>query len=593
MTFSRQQNPTSVAGPLLKLFPFVAIVVAGPYFLDYYTISILITAFLYAMAAVTADVLWGRLGILSFAQVAFFAIGAYAMALVSGHLGISVGTIILAVLAGVVASALLAWLVSAVSMTFGQTAMYGSVMTLVITVVVAQLALSGGSFTGSSSGLSGFPSVDWGIETWFWVTGLALVALTAVVYAMCRGEFGMILTAIRDNETRSQYLGLNTSAIKIAVFVICAMIASIAGAGYASYNNVVTPELSGFTFGTQLIVCVALGSRGTIIGPVLVTIAYELISAYLGGSLPFVWQLIVALSFVVVVLLLPNGFAPYLKLPKALRNSAPRSVTLVATPARQNIADAKKGAAILVENVAKSFGSLKVLRSVSFSAAPGETVGIIGPNGAGKSTLMRAISDGPDRTGGTVSIMGEQTRRLAPAEVVKLGVGRKFQTATLFDDFTIAECLILSRLRFGKVSFFGVRDTLELPETAHRVITMTGLGDVLHERVKNLSHGQKQALELAMVLALEPSVILLDEPTAGLTKAERTDIGLVFRQIAEVDGICLLLIEHDVDFVKQISSRLIVLHEGAVLMDGSVDAVVNSELVQSVYSGTKSPAEAM
>jgi branched-chain amino acid transport system permease protein len=588
---SQRRSGAAIAAPLLKLLPFVALVALGPHFLDYYTTSILITAFLYAVAAVTADVLWGRLGILSFAQVAFFAIGAYAMALVSGHLGISIGTALLAIFAGLVASALLAWLVALLSMTFGQTAMYGSVVTLVITVVVAQVALSGGSFTGSSSGLSGFPTVDWGIETWFWVTGFALIAVTAVIYAVCRSEFGMILTAIRDNETRSQYLGLNTSAIKIAVFVACAMLASLAGAGYASYTTVVTPELSGFAFGTQLIVCVALGSRGTIIGPVLATIAYELISAYLGGSLPFVWQLVVAIAFVLVVVLLPNGFAPYLKLPGRVRKSAARTVDLVVAPMRQRAAHAKQGAAILVENVAKSFGSLKVLKSVSFTAAPGETVGIIGPNGAGKSTLMRAVSDGRDRTGGTVTIMGRQTRRLAPAHVVELGVGRKFQTATLFDDFTVAECLILSRLRFGKVNLFGVREALALPETALRVITMTGLGNILDEQVTNLSHGQKQALELAMVLALEPSVILLDEPTAGLTKAERADIGTVFRQIAEVDGICLLLIEHDVDFVKQISSRLIVLHDGAVLMDGSVDAVVNSELVQSVYSGKK-PAEA-
>jgi branched-chain amino acid transport system permease protein len=118
------------------------------------------------------------------------------------------------------------------------------------------------------------------------------------------------------------------------------------------------------------------------------------------------------------------------------------------------------------------------------------------------------------------------------------------------------------------------------------IVRATGLDNDLDVPAQVLSHGKKQALELAMVLALEPKVILLDEPTAGLTKAERTRIGTILTELARTEQLCILLVEHDLDFVREISSRVIVLHQGRIVLNGSVDEVVNSELVKSVYAGS-------
>ena len=132
--------------------------------------------------------------------------------------------------------------------------------------------------------------------------------------------------------------------------------------------------------------------------------------------------------------------------------------------------------------------------------------------------------------------------------------------------------------------FLHQRD-LNLPESTLRILKATELDKMLNEKVSNLSHGLKRALELAMVLATEPSVLLLDEPTAGLTKSERTLIASILTDLLDFNDLCILLIEHDLDFVRDISSRLVVLHQGKLLLDGTVDEVVSSELVRSIYSG--------
>jgi branched-chain amino acid transport system permease protein len=269
------------------------------------------------------------------------------------------------------------------------------------------------------------------------------------------------------------------------------------------------------------------------------------------------------------------------------KGPAPVAVTFVAAPARERD-DATGGTArpaLSLRGIHKHFGSLKVLDGISFDAHAGELLSLIGPNGAGKSTLMRCIADGAQRSGGTVEIGGAEIRRLAPYDCVALGVGRKFQTATVFDSLSVAEALRIARYRVARPSRWQRSTTLELPQPALDVLRLTGLDRIPEQQCRYLSHGQKQALELAMVLALEPRTVLLDEPTAGLTKQERTQIGSIFVSLATRYRMCLLLVEHDLDFVRQISSRIVVLHQGRIVMDGGVDEVVNSDLVRAVYAG--------
>ena len=568
----------------------LVLVAIGPYLLSDFLVNNLIRGFLYAAVALTVDILWGYTGILTFGQSAFFGIGAYAAGLIFTHMGFSPGNAALALGAGIAVAVLVAILVGWLSFYHGASPLYASVVSLVLPIVVSQLLYSGGTFTGSSSGLSGFESFDVSLQAWFWIAGVFLVFVTAGAWMFVRSDAGRVLVAIRENEARCEYLGINVSRIKILLMVACAVIAAIAGYAFACVQMVVAPEYTGFVFGTELVIWVALGGRGTLIGPVIGTLLIDTSTAYLSGNLPYIWKLVIGLAFVVVIVAMPRGIAPLVagifRRRKVGRGDAKETATLQAAVAEPLAGLASAGSsAIAVEQVRKNFGSLKVLEGIDFKARHGELLSLVGPNGAGKTTLMRCIGDGGERSGGKILINDHDIARRPPYECVAFGVGRKFQNANTFDALTVAESLRIARTRLEKPSLWTRATTLNVPEGALKIMRATGVDQLLAVEVRHLSHGQKQALELAMVLALEPSVVLLDEPTAGLTKSERTLIGQILVELAGKDRLCIVLVEHDLDFVREISSRVIVLHQGKIVLDGTVTEVVESELVRTIYSG--------
>lgn len=573
----------------------LAAIFVGPYVLDTYSVNVLTRSLLYAAVALTVDLLWGFLGILTFGQSVFFACGAYAAGLVFTHMDFTEGNALLALGLGVGGALLVAAVIGWLAFWHGASALYASVITLVLPIVATQLLYSGGTFTGSSSGLSGFMSFDLSMEAWFWLAGGFLVVVTTLAYIFVKSDAGRLLIAVRENEQRCKYLGLDTSRLKILVYLACAAIGAVAGYIYAGYAMVVAPELAGFVFGTELVIWTALGGRGTLLGPVFGALIVDYESAQLAGDYPFVWQLIIGSLFVLVIIAFPRGLLPVLfDLPRKLigllrpRLATPsRSMTLTTLdPADTQGVEPGAGPALAVAGVAKRFGSLTVLEEIDFEARAGELVSLVGPNGAGKTTLMRCIADGAERSSGTVVINGYDIGRRPPEGCVALGVGRKFQMANVFDTLTVAECLQIARVRHARPSLWRRAGELPLPEAAMHVIATTGLDRQLSTPAHLLSHGMKQALELSMVLALEPRVLLLDEPTAGLTKTERMQIGSILFDLTKKQGLCVLLVEHDLDFVREISSRVIVLHQGRIVLDGSVKEVVSSELVKQVYAGS-------
>ena len=560
---------------------------AAPFFLDTYTVNILIRALLLAALALTVDILWGYTGILTFGQSAFFGIGAYACALVFTHGGFGPGWALAALAIGILAAMAVGGLVGWLAFYHGASPLYGSIVTLALPIVLTQIVFAGGRFTGSSSGLSGFPTYYWALETWFWIAGGFLVVVTSLAWLFVRSDMGRVLVAIRENEIRCAYLGIPVSRIKILLMIAASAIGAVAGFAYAAFTNVVAPELTGFLLGTELLIWVALGGRGTLIGPVIGAMGIDLTSSYLSGSLPFYWKLVVGAAFVIVIVALPQGLMPLVTnlwrsvTPRARRGR--RAPVLTEIPARGPVGMAEQ--ALAVRGVERHFGSLKVLQGIRFDASQGELLSLVGPNGAGKTTLIRCIADGFERSGGEITVFGRPLGRWPPNRCVALGIGRKFQAANVFATLTVGECLRVARYHLERPSVWA-RDTgLGLPPAALRIVVETGLADALDTEARNLSHGQKQALELAMVLALEPSIVLLDEPTAGLTRVERERIGAILTSLAGRERLSILLVEHDLDFVREISSRVLVLHQGRIVLDGSVREVVESELVREIYAG--------
>jgi branched-chain amino acid transport system permease protein len=578
---------TSTALPALAAAAFFLVVI-GPIVLDRFTVNVLTRSMIYAVLAITVDLLWGFTGILTFGQAAFFGVGAYATAIVATHIGDSPAMMALGFVLAVMIPMLLGVIVGWLSFYHNSTPLYASVISLVFPIVVTQLVFSGGTWTGSSSGLVGYTTLPLELGGFFRLAGICLIVIAVAAWIFVKSDAGKLLIAIRDNETRCSYLGLNTSRFKILLTAVLAGVAGLAGFLYAHASGVVAPENTGFVFGTELVVWTALGGRGTILGPILGAIGIDYLSANLSGELPFLYQLIVGALFVVMIIVMPNGLAA---LVTRFTNRRANSTSVAKVALRAATSRAKsppieaRDALIKIVNLGKSYGSHHVLEGIDLSVRPRELVSLVGPNGAGKTTLMRCISDGTLDTTGTMHVCGRSIARLVPNEIVALGVGRKFQVASVFDSLTVADCLRMARAAIDAPSAFSASQTLTLPPASERIVRLTGLDQLLDSPALLLSHGQKQSLELAMVVALEPKLILLDEPTAGLTKPERTTIGGILKLLTEELGVAAIVVEHDLDFVREISSRIVVLHQGKLVLDGSVEEVVNSTLVKTIYSG--------
>jgi branched-chain amino acid transport system permease protein len=563
----------------------LALIVAGPWIFDSYLLNILIKTFFFAVVAITVDVLWGYTGYLTFGQSAFFGLGAYAAGLMFTHHGFSTSSAIMALGLAIGVSALVAGLVGWLSFYRGASPFFATVISLVLPIVTTQLILSGGQWTGSSSGLTGFTTFDFSLEVWYWLAGGFMLVVAGLGWLMVGSDAGRVLASIRDNESRCAYLGINVPAVKIMLLLVTAVVAGVAGFGYGSFSGVVAPELTGFVLGTELIIWVALGGRGTLWGPLIGTVLINLATAYLSGSLPFAWQLILGIAFVVVIVLLPRGLVPLLLRPFGLGKHARSTPTLTKREVSFPSGNSSQPAFVM-KGVTKNFGSLHVLQGIDLTAEAGDLVGLIGPNGAGKTTLMRCMSDGLERSAGDVRLCGNDIWDSPPEVCVRLGLGRKFQNANIFESLTVVECLRMARTMLDRPSLFRRSATLHLPPYAIDVLSATGLDHQLGVVAKDLSHGQQQALELAMVLALEPRIVLLDEPTAGLTKTERTQIGQVLSSLAHHYKLCCLLVEHDLDFVQEVANRIVVMHQGKIVMQGSFKEVVESELVKTIYAGS-------
>jgi branched-chain amino acid transport system permease protein len=589
----------------------ITFLLASPMVLGEYAQQILSQAFFFAIAAVTVDLLWGYTGVLTFGQSAFFGIGVYTVAIALAYYvdgALATAVVIFAAMAG---AALVGAAVGWLSFWDRASPIYVAVVTLALPVVFTQIILSGGAYTGSSSGLP-IPVPFLSITEWYYIAGGLLLVVAIGAYVFVSSDAGRVLIAIRENEERCRYLGLNTSYLKIRLMAACGAVAALAGAFYVLFSSVAAHSYGDFVFGTELVVWTALGGRGTLIGPILGTVGVNYVSALLGGNLPYIWLLFVGFAFVLVVVYLPQGIVPAIDRglsvlvhpirqllnggSSAAAGAQPGAWAADAAVALSSAADAlaqrrsvigalDEAPVLELRDVGMQYGSLVALHGVSLKAYRGEVVGIIGPNGAGKTTLLRCIADGRERSTGEVLINGHRIDQLPPQRCVALGVSRKFQTPNVFDALTVLDCLRVARSYRTPTSLWRRSRTVELPEPAFDAVEVSGLTSMLNERAGHLSHGAKQALELAMVLAQEPTVLLLDEPTAGLTREERAAIGSVLTELAQSHRLCILLIEHDLDFVREISTRLVVLHMGKVLLDGPLSEIAHSDLIRSIYVG--------
>jgi branched-chain amino acid transport system permease protein len=578
----------------------VATLAATSRLLSDYVSGLLVQSFLFGLVALITDVIWGYAGILTFASAAMFGIGAYAVGIMIAHVPTLAAAVTLAAMVAALVAAALSAVVGWLAF-YSRTRVsefYVAVVTLGLSVLFGQMVLYGGALTGGSNGLSGFAIVDLSNRSWYLLTGFALIGAIFGAMKFVRSDFGLLLRALRDHEQRCRYLGIHAPYVKTVVFTAGNAVVALVGVFYALFTTVVAPSLVGITLATNVLIWVILGGRATIVGPVIAAVLVNAATPQLSTSMPLYWQGVLGLSFILVVVLLPRGLLPGIGLglwrllwsvSPGWRRSNSDFDGAYSAPLFETREDGKKvlgsDALLDVRGVSKSFGSFHALSNVNLQVRPGELISIVGPNGAGKTSLVRCISDGIERDSGAIAICGHAIGRSAPDAIVGLGLGRKFQGASVFGSLTVRESLKLA-VWGGQLPSVWRRDSqLVLPPGAAEVVNALGLKAVWDLPAKDISHGQRQALELAMVLALQPKVLLLDEPTAGLSTAERGLVGDLLVKLADTGQLAIVLIEHDFEFVKRISSRIVVLVGGKLVADGGVAEISESKLVRDAYLG--------
>lgn len=241
-----------------------------------------------------------------------------------------------------------------------------------------------------------------------------------------------------------------------------------------------------------------------------------------------------------------------------------------------------------IESLDKSFGGLHVTSSISFSVMPGEISAIIGPNGAGKTTLFNQITGHLRSDGGRILFKGQEILGYPPQQIVALGIGRAFQIASIFPDETVLDNIrvaCLSKLGQTRKYLRAVNDFHQASKDAHAILESLGLSDQGHRLAFELAHGDQKLLDIGIALALRPTLLLLDEPTAGMSPEERQETRKLILKLWKEFELTLLFIEHDMDMVFGIAQTVRVLQMGTLLADGTPEEIRANKQVITAYLG--------
>ena len=472
---------------------------------------------------------------------------------------------------------------------------YFAILSQALAVALAVLISSTIRETGGDTGLSDFKyffgfvlNDDANKLMVFMIAAALLIVCLLVVWQLNRSRFGELLIATRDAEERVRFLGYDPANIKLVAYVVAAVMASIAGAMFVPIVGIITPAEIGASASILMIAGVALGGRASLFGPALGAMAIGWGQSSLGSSWPDGWIYILGLVFILVTLFLPMGLSSLFGRAKSLvwrsrdqRRTTPPRRRLGACARRGEEVTAAEGS-LVVKDLRVEFDGFVAVDGVSFDAHPGEVRFLIGPNGAGKTTCIDAIT-GLSKGTGSVTLGDQELLGKSTQKIVRLGVGRTFQTASVFEQLSVLQNLdIAAGLHRSSLSLLRARRGVD--PAIEVALEETGLSSERDTPAGILSHGQKQWLEIGMMLVQEPRALLLDEPVAGMSQDERTATGELLQRIAERR--IVLVVEHDMDFMRRYASRVTVLHQGKLLSEGTVAQVQADPKVQEVYLGT-------
>ena len=605
---------TRVAKPLLLALLVVAVLVFPLAVTSNYWLNLVNLSISFSIACLGLNIVLGYAGQLSLAQAAFWGVGAYTSALLTTRLGWPVWPCML--IAFIVAGL---FGVCLGIPTLKLTGHYLAMTTIGFGIILQLILINAIWLTGGSDGITKIPSPWLGSlelkdpSTFFYVAAFSLLLLTWASIRLKDSRVGRAFLAVQGNEMAAGTMGIDTTVYKVMAFALSAAYAGYGGALFAhSGSHYISPDTFSFDQSVVLLAMAVLGGNGSAIGAVvgatLLTLVPEVLR-FLKDS----YMMVYAAGIVAVMIFMPGGIAGLVKgLPFALRlrawwnadSAATQQVAIsVATrggvggrpmPAKVANGAGSNSTLLSVKGLAKHFGGLKAVDGVDMEVRRGEIQALIGPNGSGKTTILNMLSGLYVPTAGEISLEGTVITGRKPHVITAHGMARTFQNIRLFGELTVLDNVLIGQHCHSKA---GVVPSVLQPasqqaeETGMRkkaleMLEFVGLRGKEFAQANSLPYGQQRLLELARALASDPKILLLDEPAAGLNANETEAlIDLLFR--IRDQGITILLVEHDMSLVMNVSDHITVLNFGKKIAEGAAEAIEKNQEVIDAYLGTE------
>jgi len=546
---------------------------------------------IYALLALGYQFIFGHSGALALTQGTFFGVGAY----VTGILGVKYAlggefTLLLSIALPIALAALIAAPVLRLE------SHYFALATLGVGQVLVLVAVAWQELTGGANGLSGIPGLNlFGFEVkkgygimaavWTCVAGGAFLS-----WRVTRGLYGAALHISRDNPIAALSVGIDTAKLRYAMFLFSAMFAGLAGALYAHTIRVVSPEALEFPIMVACLTITVVGGRTHIAGAILGALLIVNLPEWFRAMEKY-YLIAYGVALLAMIIAAPYGLIGLLEQWRAkLWPETPRNLPKAAPPHSRG-AVAVSGPLLEIRDVHKRFGGLRALNGVTLAVARGEIFGLIGPNGSGKTTLLNIITGIYRADSGRVSLDGANIHAMPSFAIAQSGIARTFQNINLVDEMSVLDNVAVARYGFANAGLAqtvaaGWSDPAWQRARAQAMYMLDALGvaGVAQSAAGSLAYGTKRKVEVARALALEPKLLLLDEPAAGLNEGEQLDLAERLRAFAK-RGLAILVIEHNMPFLMPLAERMACLDHGDLIAVGAPADIRVNPLVVEAYLG--------
>jgi ABC-type branched-subunit amino acid transport system ATPase component/ABC-type branched-subunit amino acid transport system permease subunit len=585
----------SVRAAYVAAFAVIAALAAAPFWASQFTVTLLNYIGIYALVALGVVLLTGVAGLTSFGQAAFVGIGAYATAWLTTAAGASPW---LGLAFALVLTCLIATVLGAVTLRLG-----GHFLPLGTIAWGLSIYFLFGNMEalGGHNGIAGVPPISIGslslehANAIYYLIWSLLALATIVIANLLDSRAGRAIRSLRGGVVMVESLGISVFRIRLVTFVIAAMLAGLSGWLYAHMERFVSPAPFDVRMGIEYLFMAILGGSGHILGAVVGAALLTMLTNALQDVLPHFARNGAQLEVIVfaVIYVLALQFARGGVMPLVLRYLPRRAKPVIAAadPLPRRTMPKPGDPLLVVKSLVKRFGGLEAVSKVGFEVRAREMVGLIGPNGAGKSTVFNLITGAISVDDGAIFFLGEDITRASQRRIAGAGIARTFQHVKLRASMSLIDNVLLGAYLRTGAGFLRSALRLERSEEARarsealHQLERVGLGANPHEHAGNLPLGRQRILEVARALAADPALIILDEPAAGLSRPEKRALADLLRAL-RAEGVTVLLVEHDMEFVMGLADRIVVMDFGSKLVEGAPAAVRADPRVQEAYLGS-------